>query len=75
MTDKTKTDQPASDGFDVEAEAMAMAEAVNGGSWNDPKYYGEPQKEGWRLKVKWAHTRYNAALAERVKVKPLVWVG
>jgi hypothetical protein len=37
-------------------EAQAMAEAINGGSWD--KDYTEHQKRGWILKVRWAMNRY-----------------
>ena len=40
----------------IDDEARAMAEAVNGGSWDTD--YTEAQKAGWRLKVMWAMERY-----------------
>jgi hypothetical protein len=40
----------------VEQEARAMAEAINGGSWD--RDYTDAQKAGWRLKVKWSTQRY-----------------
>lgn len=40
----------------IDDEARAMAEAVNGGSWDAD--YTEAQKAGWRLKVMWAMERY-----------------
>ena len=36
----------------IEIHARAMAEALNGGSWD--KDYTETQKVGWRVKVEWA---------------------
>lgn len=45
----------------TETEARAMAEAVNGGSWDTD--YTEAQKAGWRLKVLWAMERYRLPAA------------
>ena len=47
----------------IEAEARAMAEAVNGGRWDAD--YTEAQQAGWRLKVRWALARYAGATAPR----------
>ena len=41
---------------EIEAEAKEMAEAVNGGKWE--RDYTPAQKEGWKLKVKWARRKY-----------------
>lgn len=43
----------------IEFEAMMMAEAINGGTWN--KHYTEAQKAGWRLMVLYAMKRYGRA--------------
>lgn len=40
----------------IEADAKAMAEAVNGGVWETD--YTEAQQAGWKLKVAWAMRRY-----------------
>lgn len=40
----------------VEAHAKRMAEAVNGGRWEEN--YTESQKRGWMLKVVWAMEEY-----------------
>ena len=40
-------------------QAMAMALAVNGGSWEVD--YTESQKIGWCLKVRWAHKRFTGS--------------
>lgn len=42
----------------LEYEARAMAEAVNGGSWD--KDYTDAQKTGWKAKVRWAMERYGS---------------
>lgn len=40
----------------IENEAKKMAEAINGGSWDED--YTDAQKVGWRQKVEWAIGRY-----------------
>lgn len=54
---------------DIETDARMMAEAVNGGSWD--RDYTKAQKEGWRLKVRWAMARYGSESPEFYPVTQL----
>lgn len=46
-----------------QADAQAMAEAVNGGDWSTN--YTPSQRVGWCLKIRWARERYRVARAGR----------
>ncbi len=35
----------------IDAVAADMAEEINGGSWDNPDFYGEDHKELWRKRA------------------------